>query len=475
MSGGVYAQDTLLVPDSQIRVCSEPDINLIGSNLWIVDRGSRYGVKTTLSQQDVVSVAHEVWRWDEYVMTYPTSLFDLQLEQAGEYLIKTLINTNDGCTYVSEFPLAIFERLIVVIGPPLDEVALLSSAIDSETTLIKEILTDELTEQISKQLVDTATEIIIDAEALPVYLDTIGDTVGVERLYVVSDLDRATYRKLLATHSSLTSFNEIVVIEHDAVGSFFTDLLLRPEEETSITKRQVFQPGEGDVWGRWILGWVVEFALSQGVSLQIVRFFLLIPLLALLMTILRQVVWFTTYSIWYPLIIAWCGTMIWWVETFALVIAGGASVLLVSWLTRKLYLLSWAKTALIWALYAVICMVWYMLVVQQEWFGLGMIDQSMLLYTIMILYVCMSVFRSPLLMLKKKRWVWIIQFTLVTLVVRYCLQNQQLFDLMLAYPDSIWLVLVGIVVIGRFTGLQLTEYVRFMPLIGYLLSEEEEE
>jgi hypothetical protein len=38
------------------------------------------------------------------------------------------------------------------------------------------------------------------------------------------------------------------------------------------------------------MGEVIEKALTYGVSLQIIRFFLLIPLLALLMTILRQVV-----------------------------------------------------------------------------------------------------------------------------------------------------------------------------------------
>jgi hypothetical protein len=209
------------------------------------------------------------------------------------------------------------------------------------------------------------------------------------------------------------------------------------------------------------------------VSLQIIRFFLLIPLLALLMTILRQVVWFTTYSIRYPLIVARCWMMIGWVETWLLLAAWWLSVLLVAWLTKKMYLLSWAKTALIWGFYAVICLVWYYWILEYNLAQLQMIDPSMLLYVIMLLYVCMSIFRSPSLMLKRKRWIGIIQFVIVTYTVVVVFESEVVFDFLLTFPDSTWIVLICITVAWRFTWLQLTEYARFMPLISHLTNEEE--
>jgi hypothetical protein len=474
LGGSIYGQQPLLIQDNQVRVCAEHTVELVWADIGIVGRAWRYWVRTSISLNEVISVNHEIWKEDEFLISYPTSLFDLQMDTAWTYRVKSLITTNNWCVYVSQFPLSLYDRSIVVIGEPLDEITLLSEATDPIATSIVQLSDEKLSTQQWKDSIATATTIIIEAEALPVYLDVIGDTAWVERLYVISDLDLATYRKLLATHSSLISFSEIIVIERDAVWSFFTNLLLRPEEETQITKRQVFEPGLSQT-STWSILWsVIEKWLSDGVSLQIIRFFLLIPLIALVMTILRQVVGLTTYSIRYPLIIAWTWLMIGRVEVWLLMVAGALSVLVVAWLTKKIYLLSWAKTALIGALYALLCILWYFVVQQYNQVDLQMIDQSMVLYTIMILYVCMSIFRSPSQMIKRKRWVGIIEFTFVTFVVLYLLESAFIFDQLLAYPDIIWIIIILIIVVWRFTGLQLTEYARFMPLIGYLLSEEEE-
>lgn len=471
----VYSQQPLLIQDNQVRVCAEHTVELVWADIGIVGRAWRYWVRTSISQNEVISVNHEIWKGDEFFISYPTSLFDLQMDVAWTYRIKSLITTNNWCVYVSQFPLSLYDRSIVVIGEPLDEITLLSEATDPITTSIVQLFDEQLATQLWKDSIATATTIIIEAKALPVYLDVIGDTAWVERLYVISDLDLATYRKLLATHSSLISFSQIVVIERDAVWSFFTNLLLRPEEETQITKRQVFEPGLSQT-STWSVLWsVIEKGLSDGVSLQIIRFFLLIPLIALVMTILRQVVGLTTYSIRYPLIIAWTWLMIGRTEVWLLIVAGALSVLMVALLNKKVYMLSWAKTALIGALYALLCILWYFFVQQYNQVDLQMIDQSMVLYTIMILYVCMSIFRSPSQMIKRKRRVGIIEFTLVTLAVVYLLGSEFIFDQLLAYPDTIWVIIILIMIVWRFTWLQLTEYARFMPLIGYLLSEEEEE
>lgn len=472
----LHAQQQLLVPDDQVRVCEEHTVELIGSQISTINTPWRYGVRTSLAQSEVVSVEHELWQWDEFITNFTTSLFDLSRDIADEYRIKTLIQTNNGCTYVSQFRVSVYERIIVVVGDPLDEVALLSETVDPKITKIVQLQQDDLTTSVWQEYLQVATTLLIDANALPVYLEILWnrELASVERIYVISDLNLSTYRKLLATHSTVTALNEIVVIQRNTVWSFFTNLLLRPQEETQITSRQVFEPGSSPWSSRSIMGEIIEKALTYGISLQIIHFFLLIPLLALLMTILRQVVWFTTYSIRYPLIIARCGMMIGRIETWLLIASWGLSVLLVAWLTKKMYLLSWAKTALIWWLYAVLCLVWYYWVVQYDLAQLQVIDPSMLLYTIMILYVCMSIFRSPSLMLKKKRWIGIVQFILVTYTVVFVFESEIVFDFLLTFPDSVWVILVGIIIAWRFTWLQLTEYARFMPLISFLISEEEE-
>lgn len=45
---------------------------------------------------------------------------------------------------------------------------------------------------------------------------------------------------------------------------------------------------------------------------------------------------------------------------------------------------------------------------------------------------------------------------------------------MLSYPEVLFGILIAIIVVGRFTGLQVLELIRFMPLIRKRFEDEEE-
>ncbi|MCB9806872.1 hypothetical protein H6768_03155 [Candidatus Peribacteria bacterium] len=52
------------------------------------------------------------------------------------------------------------------------------------------------------------------------------------------------------------------------------------------------------------------------------------------------------------------------------------------------------------------------------------------------------------------------------------LSSTTLQQFLISYPDSLFLILFLNFVIGRYTGLQLFEYIRFTPLIKKLQEEE---
>jgi hypothetical protein len=63
----------------------------------------------------------------------------------------------------------------------------------------------------------------------------------------------------------------------------------------------------------------------------------------------------------------------------------------------------------------------------------------------------------------------IVSFSVFWLLNRWWIKH-----ILLSYPESIILVLALHIVVGRFTGLQLLEYFRFMPLIKKHFDNEEE-
>ena len=65
-----------------------------------------------------------------------------------------------------------------------------------------------------------------------------------------------------------------------------------------------------------------------------------------------------------------------------------------------------------------------------------------------------------------------VQFIIISLVTYLLLSSTTLQQFLISYPDSLFAILLLNFVIGRYTGLQLFEYIRFTPLIKKLQEEE---
>lgn len=65
-----------------------------------------------------------------------------------------------------------------------------------------------------------------------------------------------------------------------------------------------------------------------------------------------------------------------------------------------------------------------------------------------------------------------VHFIIVTATIFFIIRSQTIQYFLLSYTDVIFVILILDVLIGRFTGLQLFEYIRFLPI---LKDEKEEE
>jgi hypothetical protein len=69
--------------------------------------------------------------------------------------------------------------------------------------------------------------------------------------------------------------------------------------------------------------------------------------------------------------------------------------------------------------------------------------------------------------------IFIWEFVLITGFLLWLFHIDILKYTLIAYPDLLWLMMLFAILIGRFTWLQLLEYIRFAPLIKKSLYEEE--
>ena len=88
--------------------------------------------------------------------------------------------------------------------------------------------------------------------------------------------------------------------------------------------------------------------------------------------------------------------------------------------------------------------------------------------------VCDKLFTEHFNLSKKSGRVAIVEFVIITSISRFILERQLMKNLFLSYPELVLGVIVLLVIVGRFRGLQIFELLRFMPLIKKHLEDEEE-
>jgi hypothetical protein len=146
-------------------------------------------------------------------------------------------------------------------------------------------------------------------------------------------------------------------------------------------------------------------------------------------------------------------------------------------ITHYIHLLQSAKISLL------VC--WYMLLLLvgfriDERLALELLGKSLrttsaiILPMLIFLMVNDKLFTDSFKITQKSARIALVEFAFLTGISRRMLNNQWLRTILLSYPEMIIAILLASIIVGRFTGLQLFELIRFMPLIQKYAEDEEE-
>lgn len=480
--------------ENDVKVCPEEAVTVSWPDTVKAGIQSRFILETSMPSNTIASVNHEIWEGETNITIYESATFAHIKETPGSYLIKTLVTTNLGCTYVHQKQVWVYNRVVTYIGPRSDEYQLAAQSFQSDEITLQEVVisTDGL------QLEDTAWNLLanraytlqhtdvllIDSQALWLFLsalpklqETAGLTLIDQEVIVIASINQSAFRRLIATYHSIVGIKELSVIPRNNLGSLLSWLLLDKDPIASgIAKKfSIERTGQGR---RLVLSSVVDSLLSNGLPLNRLLLILLVPVLVLTVTIFRQVVWFSTYWTFNALFIAFAIHMLGVQTVLVLLWIAFVVVRLVAWFTKKIYLLSGSRVALTIALYTVLIVAvmgfdvaYYNQTLMQTWWS-GITSIFPIYY---VLITWSSLFKDRGSIFSRKWWTKLFQYAVVLTVLVAFIRWNRLHNVLLWYPELIIIACLLIVLVGRFTWLQVTEYVRFMPLIAWSIREEEEE
>ncbi len=495
MNGFLFAQEWIApaILDSDVRTCPEYSMNLVGSSIVKQWTQISYRVESTVPVWEIATITHEFWNWPDVITTYPTSSATHVFEDQGTYLVKTLLTTSQWCTYVAQESIKVFERLFLYVWPWSDEYNLVKDSLNQENTYLwsvilawdtlqnQEVVVESLLR--NRGLIENADVLLIDSQALWVVLWAIPEvervmplTLDNANVYVLSSINQSAFRRLVATYNSIQWLKAINVVPQNNVWSLVSSLLLdKNPEELWIVKKFTTE-----AWSsrRMIISYFIDLLLVAWIPLQMIVMLLLVPIIAMVITFYRQVIWFTTYWV-FTAMLLWLTIHIVWVRQWLLLLWIWWLTILTSWMiTKRIYVLSSSKVAIKTCLYTIFLII--VLTIQYKYwmvtFDQGQLSNPYIVFPIYyILIASWSIFRDTWSLFKKKRFVGILQWGVVVSTVLLVLRWTRLQNTLLWYPDLILLALFCTFLLWRYTGLQATEYVRFMPLIMWTMNDHEEE
>lgn len=364
---------------------------------------------------------------------------------------------------------------------------------DKQKTLLQEIfITDKnfSEEEIMNKIMENIPEIqetnvlIINTSKFDVLLQLLGKLNTSENLnlkgktiYLVTNSNKFALKRTLAKYIKPLEITKVYTLSQSKLLNFLSTLSLGKidNNEEYITP---FSLSFQETPKYLVISYLIDRLIAHGFPVELISMFLILSLGALIISILRQFVGFSVFGIYSPLLFAVSMSILGVPLSLWLLVVGLITKLFMRLFTKRIYLLHNAKSALLIILYFFLLLIFFWL---NAILGLNLIDMNIFIngYIIFpILFIVLvsdKVFNEWFKLFSKGRRVAFVEFLIVSFAVYGLFYRTGLKHTLLAFPEILILIFLLNIAVGRFTGLQLLEYFRFMPLLKNSSGTEEEE
>lgn len=237
---------------------------------------------------------------------------------------------------------------------------------------------------------------------------------------------------------------------------------IRSKLETRAIEYQILDKTAG---GNWLLplSAMMTYFVTNGVSSAILYLLLAVPFIAFVIAFARQFVGISTLGVFSPLMLA-VSFMVLGLQFGAIIFT---AVMLVSYLIRRLFerveLMYIPKVSLLLSLLSLSFFFVLWLAVYFE----TSLNLALMIFPMMVMATISERFVASQSSEGLKKALFNVGETLFVAIVAYgIVQWNWLQDMVLTFPEIVLLPIIGCVWLGRFTGLRLSEYVKFRSLLG---------
>jgi 7 transmembrane helices usually fused to an inactive transglutaminase len=298
---------------------------------------------------------------------------------------------------------------------------------------------------------------------------------GAKEIYIISDYSKAFLSKVIAAPlSKLGAKRAYLISEADlyglaaslSIGTDTTSLKSIQWQELSYEKNDRVYSLDG------LLGMLAY----SGFSYELIGFLLATCVAIIILNFLKQVVGFNVFGIYYPLLFAITIAVLGFSGALVFLVTGFFSIYLINMFSKRFHLLLHAKRSLLLWTYVFLLL---LALGVDNFFEFHLVQYSvfenaLIVFPLLITVILAEkIFQEDINLFERTGFFDVMQYAAIIFVAYIAIENQTIRYFLISYPDSIIVFILGNIAIGRYTWLQLVEYVRFMPLLRRLDTEEE--
>ena len=221
------------------------------------------------------------------------------------------------------------------------------------------------------------------------------------------------------------------------------------------------------------LSYFVNKLIEYWINLQILGIVLVAVFGTLIIAFFRQIIWFSVFGVYTPLIFSVLIVVFGYKLTLLLFVLSLIANIITYLITRKFYVLYSSKISLNYIVYTIVTIIATWLLASYNLFEFHNMSLSIVLLFMILPSLTKNLIKEDTQIFSKGFAIFIWEFVLITGFLLWLFHIDILKYTLIAYPDLLWLMMLFAILIGRFTWLQLLEYIRFAPLIKKSLYEEE--
>ena len=326
----------------------------------------------------------------------------------------------------------------------------------------------------NKYILDTADYIIIDKDYIIPFLLKLWSWKNVNNaqkfVFLVSS-SKWFFSRLIIPYIKWLNKNNIYIYKKER----FLEIITNIYQWQDLDKKNLLSLS--NVWNKIYLplSYFLNKLIEHHLNIEIFWIALLALFWTLLVAFFRQVIWFSVFWVYTPLIFSLLIITLWYKITLLLFLISVLSSMLTYFITKKIYILYSSKISLNYIIYVILSIILIWMLLNYVNFNFSEVNSSVILSFFVMPLLTKNLIKEDTKIFSKTFLLFVSEFIFIVAIFLTIFKINLLKYILIAYPDILWLFVVVVMFIGRFTWLQLLEYIRFYPLIKKNLSEEEEE